>query len=268
MTGSKGSKDSKMTDTSTQVIATKNTEKSKVTYNEMVKGDFNILSKSYDKINIFMSLGTDKQFRYLAIKNLLASRNEEYKKLNCWIDIGTGTGHLANELFLQKPDAYVLAMDITNGMLEFAKDREAHQQGNMDLLLGDASKLPFRDEAFDGGFSGFVGRHFTDYPKTLGEHYRIIRPLGRYSMLEMGRRATPIAPLIDVYVGQFMSLLGKLAAFIVTKGKAPFRLLEETYARFYSPKELQSIFDQAGFQTRYKTGLMGSIVIMLGLRRP
>jgi len=237
-------------------------------YAKIVREDFDILSKSYDRINNFMSLGTDRQFRYLAVKNLLAAHEDEEEKLNVWIDIGTGTGHLANEMFKQKPDVYIVAMDITKGMLEYSKEREAYQQGNMDLILGDAAKLPFRSASFDGGFSGFVGRHFTNYPKTLGEHYRIIRTNGRYSMLEMGRRATPLAPLVDVYVGQFMSLLGKLAAFIVTQGNAPFRLLEETYARFYSPKELQQLFEDAGFATHYKTGLVGSIVIMLGKRRP
>ncbi|MHA2504655.1 MAG: class I SAM-dependent methyltransferase, partial [Candidatus Kariarchaeaceae archaeon] len=233
----------------------------------MVKEDFNILSTSYDRINLFMSLGTDKQFRYLAIKHLIAAR-EDHGDLNTWIDIGTGTGHLANELFLQKPDVYIVAMDITQGMLGFCKDRNAHVEGSMDLVLGDASRLPFRERAFDGGFSGFVGRHFTDYSKTLKEHHRIIRPLGRYSMLEMGRKATPLAPLIDVYVGQMMSMLGRLAAFIVTRGSAPFRLLEETYARFHSPKQLSKLFDGAGFKSWYKTGLMGSIVIMLGIRKP
>lgn len=87
-------------------------------------------------------------------------------------------------------------------------------------------------------------------------------------MLEMGRRATLMAPIVDIYVGRFMSLLGKIAAFVVTKGKAPFRLLEETYARFYSPQSLKKIFVKSGFHSRYVTGLMGSVVIMLGSKLP
>lgn len=251
-----------------EIIQNKNDIETKIQYNDMVKDDFKILSTSYDTINQFMSLGTDKQFRYLTIKNLIALREDEKRDYMTWLDIGTGTGHLGNELYLQKDDAYVVAMDITDGMLRYCNDRIARREGSMDLLLGDATKLPFRKEAFDGAFSGFVGRHFTNYYQTISEHGRIIRDYGRYSMLEMGRRATLMAPIVDIYVGRFMSLLGKIAAFVVTKGKAPFRLLEETYARFYSPQSLKKIFVKSGFHSRYVTGLMGSVVIMLGSKLP
>ena len=82
----------------------------------------------------------------------------------------------------------------------------------------------------------------------------------------MGRRATPLAFLVDLYVGKIMSTFGKLAAFVITKGNAPFRLLENTYNTFHSPDELVDYFDGAGFVTRYKLVLMGSIVVILAYR--
>ena len=48
-----------------EIIQNKNDIETKIQYNDMVKDDFKILSTSYDMINQFMSLGTDKQFRYL-----------------------------------------------------------------------------------------------------------------------------------------------------------------------------------------------------------
>lgn len=231
-------------------------------YVQIVKDDFHILSKAYDLINNFMSLGTDQTFRYIAIKNLIAEHKEE-DNLRTFIDIGTGTGHLANELHRQKPGSYVIGLDVSLSMINYSKEREISQEGLMDLVLGDAAKLPFRKGGADGLFSGFVGRHFTNYPKTLIEHNRILRKNGRLCMLEMGRRATILSPIIDVYVGNLMGLLGRLATFIVTRGKAPFRLLEETYARYHSPKELLQLYQGAGFKTWYKLGLMGSIVVLL-----
>lgn len=233
-------------------------------YVDLVREDFDKLSKSYDLLNNFMSLGTDKQFRYIAIKNFI-SRNAH--PIDYILDIGTGTGHLSNEAFRQSQGISVVGMDISHSMIKYCKDRDIYKEGNMNLVLGDAAKTPFRRSAVDGVMSGFVGRHFTNYPTTLKEHNRIIKKYGRVMMLEMGRRATKLAPLVDVYVGQIMSLLGRLAVFIVTKGKAPFRLLEETYARFFSPEELKKLYIGAGFKTRYELGLMGSIVIMLGLKR-
>lgn len=235
-------------------------------YVKLVKNDFDILSKSYDLINNFMSLGTDRQFRYLAIKNLLSSKLSDKKELVTFLDIGTGTGHLSEELHRQDNGSFVVGMDITRGMLEYSKDRTIYHDGCMNLILGDAAKTPFRSKSFDGGMSAFVGRHFTNYTITLNEHNRILRNKGRLMMLEMGRHATPISFIVDTYVGQMMSILGKLAVFIVTGGKAPFRLLEETYARYYSPNQLKKFYEDAGFLTRYKLGLIGSIVIILALK--
>ena len=235
-------------------------------YAKIVQEDFDLLSRSYDLINNFMSLGTDRQFRYLAIKNVIPEDTKRSKLLR-WIDIGAGTGHLANELHRQKPGCFVIGIDISLSMLKFAKNREIYEIGLMNLIISDAAKTPFRKASFDGGFSGFVGRHFVNYPMTLAEHYRIIRPRGRLMMLEMGRRATRLSFLIDIYVGRLMSILGKLAVIINTKGKAPFRLLEETYSRFHSPVELKNFFEKAGFLTNYKLGLVGSIVIVLGYRK-
>ncbi|MCY3410618.1 MAG: class I SAM-dependent methyltransferase [Candidatus Heimdallarchaeota archaeon] len=233
-------------------------------YANLVKHDFDKLSKAYDLLNNFMSMGTDKQFRYLAIKNLIPEKNSP---LSVVLDFGTGTGHLANELHRQKPGVSVVGMDLSHSMIKYCREREIYKDGNMNLVLGDVAKTPFRRGASDSIMSGFVGRHFVNYPVTLREHYRVLRSKGRIMMLEMGRRATPFAPIIDVYVGQMMSLLGRLAVFIVTLGKAPFRLLEETYARFHSPKELKELYENAGFLTKYKIGFMGSIVIVMGLKK-
>lgn len=213
-------------------------------------------------INNFMSLGVDRQFRYIAIKNVYPG-NEIDPELVLWLDIGTGTGHLANELHRQKKGTFVIGLDVSLSMIEYTKQRNIYQDGCMNIVLGDASKTPFRNRSFGGGFSGFVGRHFTDYPTTLKEHNRVLKHNGRLMMLEMGRKATPLAFIVDFYVGKVMSTFGKLAAFLLTKGTAPFRLLENTYAVFYSPKELVSLYEGAGFQTWHKLVLFGSIVIIL-----
>ncbi|MCH8905852.1 MAG: class I SAM-dependent methyltransferase [Candidatus Heimdallarchaeota archaeon] len=240
--------------------------KSDPNYVETVKTDFGILAKSYDLINNFMSFGTDRQFRYLAIKNTIHDMNESSDAV--WLDIGTGTGHLANELNKQKDNNYVVGLDVSAHMMNMCRDRQIFKVGLLNLILADGSKTPFRRASFDGLISGFVGRHYRDYPTTLSDHHRIVKPLGRIMMLEMGRRATKMAFFIDVYVGRLMSTFGKLAAFLLTGGKAPFRLLENSYKDFFSPRELIEFYDDAGFRSRYKLLLMGSIVIVLGLRLP
>ncbi|MHA2030517.1 MAG: class I SAM-dependent methyltransferase, partial [Candidatus Kariarchaeaceae archaeon] len=234
-------------------------------YVKLVRNDFHILSKSYDLINNFMSFGVDRQFRYIAVKNTYPE-SEIQPNLVTWLDLGTGTGHLANEFHKQKTGIFVVGLDISDSMIRYSKEREIYQAGCMNFVLADVAKTPFRSKSYSGAASGFVGRHFRNYPKTLQEHHRIIQSKGRLMMLEMGRNATPFSFLIDLYVGKIMSTLGKLASYIVTKGNAPFRLLENTYNSFHSPEELVDFFNEAGFISRYKLILMGSIVVILAYR--
>lgn len=234
-------------------------------YVELVRKDFHILSKSYDLINNFMSLGVDKQFRHIAIKNTYPEK-EILGNLTIWLDLGTGTGHLANELHKQKTGVFVVGLDISDSMLRFAMEREMYTDGCMNFILADVAKTPFRGESYSGAFSGFVGRHFRDYPQTLKEHHRIIQRKGRIMMLEMGRNATFLSFIVDLYVGKIMSTFGKLAAYVITKGNAPFRLLENTYNSFHSPDKLTEFYNGAGFKARYKLVLLGSIVIVLAYR--
>ena len=150
---------------------------------ELVRKDFHILSKSYDLINNFMSLGVDRQFRQIAIKNTYPEK-EILQNLTTWLDLGTGTGHLANELHKQKTGVFVVGLDISDSMLRFAMKREMYLDGCMNFILADVAKTPFRKESYSGAFSGFVGRHFRDYPQTLKEHHRIIQSKGRINLLD------------------------------------------------------------------------------------
>ena len=47
-----------------------------------------------------------------------------YHKPQFWLDIGTGTGQLANELHNQKPDAFVIGIDISRSMVNYSKNRK------------------------------------------------------------------------------------------------------------------------------------------------
>ncbi len=229
-------------------------------YVKMVKMDFSKLAKSYNLVNHFMSLGVDNHFRYIATKYFIFDNPANITNI---LDVGVGTGHLSDKLHYINDKYYIIGLDITDLMIKYTKTCSVYKSGNMDLILGDAAKTPFKKNSFDGIMSGFVGRHFTDYPITLSEHYRILKDNGRLMMLEMGRRSTSLSIIIDKYIGALMGILGRIAAYLISRQKVPFRLLEETYIRYRSPKELNEEYLKIGFKSKYKTFFMGSIVVIL-----
>ena len=54
-------------------------------------------------------------------------------------------------------------------------------------IQGSAENLPFRDNSFDNVFCSFVWRNLSDTNKALDEIYRVLRPGGKFVLLDMTR---------------------------------------------------------------------------------
>ncbi|VAW49929.1 hypothetical protein MNBD_GAMMA04-993, partial [hydrothermal vent metagenome] len=69
------------------------------------------------------------------------------------LDLSTGTGNVAIALSQKYPQAHITAVDLSQGMLEQAKNNVLNQLGrggkNIEFYQCDAEKLPYEDETFD-----------------------------------------------------------------------------------------------------------------------
>ena len=87
------------------------------TKKEQVADMFNNISKTYDFLNHFMSLGIDIIWRKKAINEL---KNDNPKLI---LDVATGTGDFAFEaLSILKPEK-IIGVDISRGMLDIAEQK-------------------------------------------------------------------------------------------------------------------------------------------------
>ena len=66
------------------------------------------------------------------------------------LDLGTGTGRAAAALARRWPDADVLGVDLSPGMLEEARRQLPPElEGRVHFELADAARLPYSDASFD-----------------------------------------------------------------------------------------------------------------------
>ncbi len=111
---------------------------------EEVAEMFNKISKRYDFLNHFLSLGIDKIWRRKAVNML---KEIQPKRM---LDMATGTGDFAIQLMKLNP-VEIVGMDISEGMLEVG--REKMKKRSLDKIismrLGDSENLPFEDNYFD-----------------------------------------------------------------------------------------------------------------------
>ena len=93
------------------------------------------------------------------------------------LDVGTGTGFLS--ISLAELGHQVVGIDLSEGMISFAK-KVADERGlNIDLVVGDAESLDFDNDYFDVVVSRWVLWTLLDPEKAISEWMRVLKPGGR-----------------------------------------------------------------------------------------
>jgi demethylmenaquinone methyltransferase/2-methoxy-6-polyprenyl-1,4-benzoquinol methylase len=109
------------------------------------------------------------------------------------LDVATGTGAVAEQLVLRRRCA-VTGIDQSPDMLEAARQRILARGllQRVDLIEGQAERLPFEDGIFDALTVSYLLRYVDDPPAVLRELARVVRPGGTIASLEFG--VPPAAP--------------------------------------------------------------------------
>ena len=107
---------------------------------EQVAKMFNNISRRYDFLNHFLSLGIDRGWRRKAIELLRPLKPQSI------LDIATGTGDFAVQATILSPQK-IVGVDISEGMLDVGKKKvkAKHLDNVVTLQYGDSENLPFND---------------------------------------------------------------------------------------------------------------------------
>jgi len=96
------------------------------------------------------------------------------------LDVATGTGKIA-ELCATRGASSVVALDFSSEMLKAAQPVADAFPDVIELLEGDAQKLPLPDASFDSVIIGFGLLHFPQPELALAEAFRVLKPGGKLS---------------------------------------------------------------------------------------
>jgi len=206
---------------------------------EEVAEMFNNISKRYDFLNHFLSLGIDKIWRKKAIKQL---RDIQPKKI---LDIATGTGDFAIAAMKLNPTE-VIGVDISQGMLDVGIEK-MKRKGLDDVIqmrIGDSEQLPFEDGYFDALTVGFGVRNYENLEKGLTDMLRVLRPGGKAIILEFSKpKKFPMKQAFGFYSKRIIPFFGKR----ISKDQRAYEYLPESVEAFPEGKAFTDILEKIGY---------------------
>lgn len=201
-----------------------------------VQGMFNRIAHRYDTMNRLMTVGQDVRWRRAVIRRAALPANSRL------LDLGAGTGDLAQEALRQHPDCLPTAADFTLGMMY--RGRERPGANRIDWNAADALQLPYPDQSFDAIVSGFLLRNVSDIRQSLAEQYRVLKSGGRLVALDTTRPPQSLlTPLIKIHLHTVIPTLGQ----IITGERDAYRYLPDSTEAFLAAEQLAGRMLAAGF---------------------
>jgi len=212
---------------------------------------FDEVAPKYDRTNTVLSMGQDRRWRKAVAEALTLEKGERV------LDLAAGTATSAAAL--ARTGATVVGCDFSLGML-----REGRGKG-VDLVAGDALRLPFADGVFDAVTISFGLRNVHDTQQALSELLRVTRPGGRLVVCEFSHPTWK--PFRTVYSEYLMRLLPAVATK-VSSDPAAYVYLAESIRAWPDQAALAAQITQAGWGSVGWRDLSGGIVALHRATKP
>ena len=208
---------------------------------KLVEEMFDNIAPTYDTLNHRLSWDIDKGWRKKAIRQLLPFQPKAI------LDIATGTGDFAILSVKELRPQRMIGIDISEGMMKIGQKKVEAEglQHIVSFKKDDCTHLSFDDNSFDAVTAAFGIRNFQNLDQGLSEMYRVLRPNGHLSIVELTTPVSfPMKQLFKLYSHTILPVYGKL----ISKDTSAYSYLTNTIEAFPQGEVMLDILRKAGFK--------------------
>lgn len=201
---------------------------------------FDNIAPTYDKLNHRLSWDIDKGWRKKAIKALAPYQPQSL------LDIATGTGDFAILAAQMLRPQKLVGADISEGMMDIGRQKvKALALDNVVTFeKEDCLNLSYQSDTFDAVTAAFGIRNFADLDAGLREMYRVLKPGGHLSIIELTTPVTfPMKQLFHIYSHTVLPIYGRM----ISRDTSAYSYLTKTIEAFPQGERMMDILMKAGF---------------------
>jgi ubiquinone/menaquinone biosynthesis methyltransferase len=213
---------------------------------EFVKGLFNRMSSSYERMNYITSFGFSIRWR----TQFLSSFEQPNQKVEI-IDLLTGMGETWTATKNKLPNSNLTVLDFSEGMLKYAIQKSKEKFNNEIIVLQQdilQSKLP--SNHFDFVTCAFGLKTFNEEQLNILalETKRILKVGGQFSFIEVSKPNNEIMKMLyGFYLGKIIPIFGRL----LLGNPEEYKMLWKYTDKFENAKNATQIFENTGLKTEF-----------------
>ena len=208
---------------------------------------FSTVAPRYDFITRTFSYGMDRHWKRTGLDRAKLPDRPVV------LDLAAGTGDFSLMVRQRYPGSRAVAVDITERMLQLARER-----GVQHTVCADAGLLPFPDHSFDCVFVGYGLRNFPNLKVAVNEIERVTRPGGSLVSLDFFLPSNTV--LRPLYLG-YLYAQGAFWGLVLHGRPRVYTYIPDSLRTFVSIDDFSSLLHRTGYHhvdtRRYILGGIG-----------
>ncbi len=217
----------------------------------MVRAVFDSVAPKYDIMNDLMSLGVHRLWKRIFVSALDPRPNRSL------LDLAGGTGDITFG-WLAAGGGPAILSDINAQMLAVGRERALGRgfAAGLSFLTADAEHLPLPNCSHDTVSMAFGLRNCTDKLAVMKEARRVLKPGGRFLVLEFSKvTIRALEPIYDAWSFKVLPRVGRMVA----KDADSYQYLAESIRTFPDQETLAAMMADAGLEKVRVRNLSGGI---------